>query len=491
MKNKVLVLAGAVVLLLSFSAHSKEVFRASGLPNFNYDIVDGELSIGREYRVINESKILYGKTFPGGEGTDRGGTFKRFYLYDLDSRNSEVLLTTDTEDFFEATEGWQINTVGKSIYISVDGKLYTVDTTRGEATLVRDFGTFFCCNAGSTNSQIREMTQIAGIAYFVVYFDIDRTISYLEQPRKVALWRSDGTSSGTYSLTQAVDFTDRDSFPSTVFENTSYDAKSAFFLMNGSLFRINGNQIEEINNYDQATNVILDLGGGGVVQTSTGAFLCVGRDLSGNSGSELWHFGSDGGLTLVANGCRNLIKLGDNFLVSRDTGLWFYNSKTRSENLLVSGRGSHPSTNNCLIDNAMYISLENLNNFFSPNEIYKITPSGSTTKLSFNKNVPGDSLIVHDCLEDTKSMLVFSKGAFISSGDRSFFRPSNYFHFNTITKAELDINRVRFDDPSGQFRILNSITNPTDSVFVAARVPYLINLVDIPVLPFLELLLDE
>lgn len=470
--------------------YAKEILKASGLPNFEYSRyefseLENNLYLDGGYTQISANELIYWRELR----TSNDGVSTRFYSYDLESETSSLLLNTTRADYYGALNSSQVLRVGSKLYIANDGKLYVLENNLRSIKLLRDFDTFYCCGAGFTNAQRLSMTNVAGVIYFNVFLDIDRSSPGRERARSVALWRSDGTVEGTYQLTQKIDTSDRKSYPSTVFANKGYKPDAAFFLMNETLFQIDGDRISEFNNYDKPGHHIRSTDSqrgnsptlsSGVVQTKAGAFLCVSDIRGGDEYSKLWNFDKDGGLTEVAEGCYTLIKFNDKLILSRDSGLWLYNPETRSERLIAPGRVSY-SANGCIIDNQLFVSLRGVD-FNDPAQIYRITNSGQITNIAFKNKVAGANLSVSACVEETNSMVIFSLGPSVEGVSRS----QRYFYYSPIESTEVKI-RGRLDRVS---RISSGAKSST--VFVpASSKPVYLDLINVTKLPFLEILLDE
>jgi len=281
------------------------------------------------------------------------------------------------------------------------------------------------------------------------------------------------------------------------------DPSSAFFFQNEALFRINDTEVEELFSFDKAADKIsglrfsgetrnrtnLDVG---VIQTSNGAFLCVEGPSSADGVSpgynKLWHFEADGRLTEVADGCRTAFGFGDQLLISRYSGLWLYNTKERTERLIVPGLFALSDTSGCMIDDVVYMTLTDFSTGEQriPETIYRITQDGKTSNLNSLNRSADDDMEIEACNEEDKSLIIRSGTyRFSNEGSRSF----KHFYYNTKTGDQLDVRRIGFQ--GGGFAIRNTTGTSADSIFIAGTMPYLIELSSIPILPFLDLVLDE
>ena len=200
--------------------------------------------------------------------------------------------------------------------LSVNGKLYATDGTPTGTSMVRDFGSSFCCGSFPFElSVIRGIYLIGGIFYIVT------ESPDLPASSNSELWRTDGTSGGTRRI---------GTVQPPIVEPFSADIDNE----NSVLFIVdleNGAELRKINQ-DESTSLIHQFEpstqffrGGNSVRNRNGTYLCSDENdpqsFTRTGETTLWRISNNGVVTSIEDGCH------DNTLTVSDERIFYFNDQ--------------------------------------------------------------------------------------------------------------------------------------------------------------------
>jgi len=345
-----------IFLALPLSANA-QTLRVSSLPGLDFPVTvqqsgspERRFGFGLVHAQVNENSLIY--------VVDReGANTKQVYRYDIDVRES-TLIHEEVNEFFGFGTGSIIVTDGGLTSLTINGKLFFVDSTVSQVDLIGDFGTFFCCFPGGISNVVGREEFIGGLLYFTVLDNIETVVGG-QFATAQSLWRSDGTPAGTFQVSPSIDISPgnriediRGRFSSSAFKHNSLDSNSVFFFTRDSLWQINPDgSIEEllselpvVNDQIFSTTSLVD----NIYSIGTDLFLC---------NDNLWRLTSQAILELIAIDCNGAVQVGSSLYVYTADGLWFTDGTANSEQLIFPFNGARPE-NNFIMDSNRYCQIE-------------------------------------------------------------------------------------------------------------------------------------
>lgn len=385
-----------VFLSVGLTLHAKEIFRASSIPGL--PVPDAlrfhQFVESYDYPILNGSTLIY--VFQGNDSTD-------IYSYNIEQISSVLLYSVPTISFGALAAQFSLGSTGKKAFLIVEGKLIVTDGTITGTNLIRDFGIGLCClSTPSFSANATELGTVNNIFYFsAVELEFDENFG--DRRIREALWRSDGTLSGTFVITEP------ETFQGAImpFRHARFETESTFYFgSRNNLWKIDSSGETELYHSFSDVEFRYLFPMVNVVSTSKGSFFCSsGGNFPEFFDSQLWRIANDGVLSIIAEGCYppSLDNISDRIYYENNEGLWFTDGTALGEVLIYPyalGRSGGANVQ-CVIGQDSYRVLNTGERFTNTRKslIVKISPNNSVSLVqdALSKSTSG----ITNCLADS------------------------------------------------------------------------------------------